>query len=195
MMMTPHAPLVKMALTLAALTILSACGGETLRYSVPAAPVTEKKIAIAYRSVELLAVSLPAYAASEQIHVRGEGGALLASSELLWSDDPSRAVTLELGRYLSQMTGARVAPEPWPFADRASVRVDVRVEEMLADGDTLFLMSGQYFVAPDTGGRDRSGLFSISAPIATGGGAAAIAAARGEVVRDLARKIARDGLR
>ncbi|OWU86389.1 hypothetical protein ATO6_06110 [Oceanicola sp. 22II-s10i] len=176
------------------LAILSACGGKSELYSVPAAPVETSRIGISFRSVEVRQVSLPTYAAGDEIHVRGKGGAL-TSSGMLWSDEPARAVSLELARYLSQMTGARVAPEPWPFVDRAAATVDVRVEEMFADGETLFLMSGQYFVAPDNGGRDRSGLFSLSAPITPGGGAAAIAAARGEVVRDLARLIAQKGLR
>ncbi|MDF1856020.1 ABC-type transport auxiliary lipoprotein family protein [Pseudooceanicola sp.] len=179
-----------------ALSLLTACSGESSQlYSVPPAVVSGEKMRISYRSVELVEVSLPAYAASEEIHRRGNDGALTAQGGLLWSDAPARAVTLELARYLAQMTSARVAPEPWPFADRAAVRVDVRVEEMFADGDMLFRMSGQYFVAPDAGGRDRSGLFSLSAPIAPGGGVAAVAAARGEVVRDLARDIAKDGLR
>jgi len=143
----------------------------------------------------VLQVSLPSYAASDEIYVRGADGALTSSSGLLWSDDPSRAVTLELSRYLALTTGAQVAPEPWPFADRASARVDVRVEEMYAEGETRFVMAGQFFAAPENGGRDRSGLFALSAPIAGGGGTAAIAAARGQVVRDLAAEIARKGLR
>lgn len=179
---------------LAALGILAGCGSDALRYSVPPAPVASERIGIAYRSVEVLEVSLPTYAASEEIYVRGADGALTSSSDLLWSDDPARAVTLELTRYLAQTTGAQVAPEPWPFSDRAAARVDVRVEDMYAAG-TSFIMTGQFFAAPESGGRDRSGLFSLSAPIAEDGGAAAIAAARGQVVRDLASEIARRGLR
>ncbi len=180
---------------LAATTVLPACGGAIQRYSIPPAEVEEARIPVAYRTVEVREVSLPAYAASEEIHVRGKGGALMPQGDLLWSDDPARAVTLELSRYLAQMTAAQVAPEPWPFADRAAALVDVRVSEMFADGDAVFWMSGQYFVAPEAGGRGRSGLFSLSAPIGPPGGPAAIAAARGEVVRDLARLVAREGLR
>jgi uncharacterized lipoprotein YmbA len=157
--------------------------------------VAAERVGISYRTVEVLQVSLPTYAASEEIYVRGADGALTSSSDLLWADEPSRAVTLELTRYLSQITGAQVAPEPWPFADRAGARVDVRVEDMYAAADGRFIMTGQYFAAPEAEGRDRSGLFSLSAPIAGEGGVAAIAAARGQVVRDLAAEIARRGLR
>lgn len=178
-----------------AVAVLAGCGGAAQRFTVPPAAVPLQNVTIAYRSVELLEVSLPTYAASDEIHIRGDDGAVSSSSDTLWADQPARSVTLELSRYLAQMTGARVAPEPWPFADRAAVRVDVRVEEMLAEGNGTFLMTGQYFVAPELGGRDRSGLFSLSAPIVAEGGAAAIAAARGQVVRQLAEEIARKGLR
>ena len=178
-----------------ALSMLSACGGTAELYSVPPAQVTPDSMRISYSSVEVRQVSLPSYAASEEIHVRGADGSLSASSSLLWSDDPTRSVTLELSRYLAQLTGAQVAAEPWPFYDPAQAKVEVRVEEMLADSTGVFLISGQYFVAPDSGRRDRSGLFTLTAPIQGDGGSLAIAAARGVVVRDLAMKIARDGLR
>ena len=178
----------------AALALLAGCGDNALRYSVPAVPVTQERVGIAYNSVEVLAVSLPSYAAAEEIYIRGADGALTSSTDLLWSDDPSRAVTLELTRYLGQITGARVAPEPWPFAERAAARLDVRVEEMYAEPGR-FVMTGQFFGAPEDGGRDRAGLFSLAAPIPEGGGAAASAAARAQVMRDLAADIARRALR
>lgn len=182
-------------ISLAALTALAACSATPDRFAVPAAPVEARSERISYRSVEVRQVSLPTYAASEEIYVRSPEGAL-ASSGLLWADEPTRAVTQELARYLTQLTGAQVAAEPWPFYEPAQARVEVRVEEMLAEGDQVFVMSGQYFVAPESSGRrDRSGLFRLSAPIGADGGALAIAAARGEVVRDLARTIAREALR
>lgn len=181
---------------LATAGLLAGCGEAPLRYSVPVAPATQERVGIAYRSVEVRDVSLPTYAAAEEIYIRDAAGALaVAEGGLMWSDDPARSVTLELARHLAQITSAKVASEPWPFVDRAAAVVDVRIEEMYAEGITRFVMSGQYFVAPDEGGRDRAGLFTLAAPIAPGGGAAAIAAARGQVVRDLAAEIARRGLR
>jgi len=189
--MTRHA-----LLLCATLLAAAGCGGpDPLRFSVPAAPAAGERVAIRYGTVEIREVSLPAYAASEEIYVRGPDGALAASPELLWSDEPSRAMSLEMARYLAQITGAQVASEPWPFNDRAQAVVEIRVEEMLADAAGLFQLSGQYFVAPDASGGGRSGLFSLSAAYAPEGGAPAIAAARGQAVRDLAALIAREGLR
>jgi hypothetical protein len=103
-------------------------------------------------------------------------------------------VTQELSRQLAALTGARVASEPWPFADPAQVRLEVRVEEMVAGADGRFRLKGQYFAASRSGGRDRAGGFAVSAPIAPDSGARGVAAARALAVRDLARLIARQGL-
>ncbi|KGM49446.1 PqiC family protein [Pseudooceanicola atlanticus] len=185
--------------TLLALTLslLAACGGGTIeRYAVPASSQTADlpRISSRYGSIELREVSLPSYASSEEIAKRGETGAITSESSLLWADQPSRGMTLELARLLGLMTRAQVAAEPWPFLDRAAALVDIRVEQMLADADGTFRLSGQYYVAPDSGVGGRSGLFDLSAPI-VGEGASAIAAARGQVVRSLAEEIARRGLR
>ncbi len=174
--------------------LLAGCGGEVLRYPVPDAPAPARQ-SIAYRSVEVREVSLPLYAASEEIAVQGEGGAITTDSDLLWADNPSRAITLELARHLTQISGARVAPEPWPFGGYPQAVLDVRVEELLALSSGALRLKGQYFVAPDASDGGRAGLFDVSAPVPAPGGAAAIAAARAQAVRDLAALIAREGLR
>lgn len=179
-----------------ALLFLAACSGgdSAVRYAVPEAEVAVRA-RISYASVEVIEVSLPTYASLEEIFVGTADGGLQSSTSLLWADDPTRAVTLELARSLAAITGARVAPEPWPFQEPAAARVDVRVEEMVAMADGVFRLKGQYFVAPrDIDRRERSGAFALVAPWNTEGGAAAIAAARGAVVRDLALQIAKEGL-
>lgn len=184
----------KPAFALTFVAALAACGGTVERFAVPAPVETAvPRITSRYGTIEVRQVSLPTYAASEEIASRGQGGAITSDKSLLWADEPARAITLELARVLSVMTRAQVAAEPWPFLDRAAALVDVRVEEMVADADGAFRLSGQYYVAPDSGIGGRSGLFEISAPI-LGEGAGAIAAARGVAVRDLAEQIARNGL-
>ncbi|MFX0545971.1 PqiC family protein [Roseovarius sp. S1116L3] len=178
---------------LAALATLAGCGGTEERVAVPRADAGATQ-RISYGSVSLREVSLPTYAASEEIWVSGPEGKIVAGDGLLWADDPGRAITLELTRYLAQITGARVASEPWPFLDRPDAEVELRIEEMLAYADGTFRMSGQYFVAPDNG-RDRARLFSLAVPITGEFSAGDIAAARGAVMRQLAREIAANGLR
>lgn len=187
----------KTALRLAlipALAALAACSAPE-RYVVPQTPVEGARVPIRYGTVAIREVSLPTYAASEEIQSRGANGAVTSSGSVLWADDPARAITQDVARYLTEITGAQVAAEPWPFFDRAQATVEIRVSDMLAEADGSFRLTGQYFVAPDAGGRGRAAAFALAAPVAPDGGPAAIAAARGQTVRDLALMIARNGLR
>jgi hypothetical protein len=191
--------------------VLSACGQGPLRLTVPEAQ-TGERIASSFPTVEVLDVSLPEYAADDRIFVQAQGGALQPVGGAIWADDPARAVTLELTDALADLTGARVAPEPWPFLDPPSAQVDVRVAEIVADASGAFLLRGRYYVAagefeipldqqeedgPATrrAGPDRSGEFRIAVALPPDAGAAAIALARAQATALLARQIAADGLR
>ena len=176
-----------------ALLVLAGCSGPEPRIAAPITTVAEK-VSIRYGSVELLDVSLPAYAADEALTV-ADAGLISVSDDILWDDDPTRAVTLTLARHLTEITGARVASEPWPFDSFPDVRVDVRVEQLLPTDAGLYIMAGQYFVAPQDGrGRDRASLFSLQAPLSDAT-PAAIAASRAALIAELALLIAREGLR
>lgn len=177
-----------------AVVMLAGCAEAPIRYTVPS-PIVGETIRIAYRSVEVRDVSLPTYAASDEIHVEGEDGALQSSTSVLWADNPERAVSLALARNLAEVTKAKVANEPWPFESFAQARVEVRIEQMLASKLGVFRLQGQYFVSGSDDARERSGLFELSRPYDFEAGPRAIAAARGEVILELAREIARSGLR
>lgn len=149
-----------------------------------------------YGSISVREVSLPTYAALEEIAYRDGAGAVTTSVDTLWADDPSRAITLELARNLARITKARVAPEPWPFQSIPDATVDVRVEEIVADGAGNFRLIGQYFIAPDgASGRESAVLFNLSVPYNVAAGAAAVPAARSAAVLELAKSIAGTGLR
>ena len=174
--------------------VLSACGGTPELYSVPS-PVVEKSVRIAFRSVEVRDVSLPTYAAADEIAVQDASGKLVTDSGTLWADSPERAVALALAGNLARLSGARVASEPWPFEAFPDARLDVRFESLLAGADGQFRARGQYFVGVTDGRRERSGLFDLSVPFDQAGGPQAIATARGQLILDLSRFIARNGLR
>jgi uncharacterized lipoprotein YmbA len=171
---------------------LSACSTPTTFVQVPPAPVTER-VNIAFPSVEVRAVSLPTYAASEEIYGQGADGVLASATSARWADVPERAITLELSRNLAELTGARVAPEPWPFDARPAATVDVRFEDLLAGSNGVFRTSGQYFVSSESG-RERSGLFRLDVPYDVAAGPDAIAQARARAILDLATLIARKAL-
>ncbi len=173
---------------------LAACGGPSNRYATEPVQVTQTQ-RISFRAVEVREVSLPAYAAADEISVQTADGRLVSDGSVLWADTPDRAVALEISRNLTQITGARVASQPWPFEAFPDARLDVRFEKLVAQEDGRFRASGQYFVAVADGGRERSGLFDLTVPFDPMGGPAAIAVARAQIVLDLSSFIARDGLR
>lgn len=175
--------------------LLAGCGGEAARFAVSTPPVTET-LGIGFAAVEVRDVSLPTYAAADEIHLQAEDGTLTSSSGVLWADAPERAVALEISQNLARLSGRRVASEPWPFEAFPDARLEVRFAELVAITTGTFRASGQYFVAVEEGvGRERSGLFDLSVPFDPDGGPTAIAAARGQLILDLSRFLATKGLR
>lgn len=185
--------LLKPAFVLLLPLILMACGSPE-RFAV-STPEISQKTSIAFASVEVKDVSLPSYAASDEISLRNAEGTLISSSDVLWADAPDRAIALELSRNLSRLTGRRIASEPWPFEAFPDARLEIRFAELVATTAGSFETSGQYFVAVSDGRRERSGLFDLSVQFDPKGGPNAIAGARGQLILDLAQYIARNGLK
>lgn len=181
------------SILIVALGVLAACGAPPERFAAPLAPAGAR-IDVAVRSLEVRLVSLPAYARDEEIWIETAAGTLTADARRLWADDPARGLTQDLARQLAAMTGARVAAEPWPFADLPAARLEVRLDSFVAGVDGRFRIAGQYIVASESGARDRAAPFEVSAPIAPESGVPGIAVARAQATRDLARLIAREGL-
>lgn len=178
--------------TCALISVLAACGSPD-RYAVAIPPVTET-IRIAFASVEVRDVSLPSYAAADEIHIRKSNGTLTSSSDQLWADAPERAIALELSESLSRLTNRRIASEPWPFEAYPDARLELRFSELLATDAGQFRATGQYFVGVAGGGRERSGLFDHSVTFDPQSGPSAIAAARGQLILKIAEYVAKNGL-
>ena len=175
--------------------LLVGCGAEPALVTSPRLAATER-VPIAYRSVAVLEISLPTYAASDELAVATPEGGLAPSSDVLWADAPERAVTLAFTRALGEVTGARIAPVPWPFLCTPDATVDIRVEELLADGKGMLRFAGQYFVAPDAEGRrEVARRFALDVPYNPANGLSAVAVARSQAVQQLAVNVARGGLR
>ena len=175
------------------LLVLTACSGGPTRVALPRVEVGER-IPSRFASIEVREVTLPLYAAQEEIAFAREGGAIETQSGLLWADDPTRAVTLELTRGVGQVTGATVASEPWPFDEAADAILDVRVEDMVVQANGEFRLTGQAYVAP-RGERGRSQFFAVRVPLDSAAELGGIAQARASAVGELARGLARTALR
>lgn len=181
------------ALIVGLILTLAACSNAE-RFAVRPPEVTEQ-VRISFGAVEVRDVSLPSYAAADEISTQAEDGTLISSKSVLWADAPERAVALELSQNLARMTGRRVASEPWPFESFPDARLEIRFSELVASAAGEFRTSGQYFVGVRDGGRERSGLFDLKVAFDPKGGPNAIAAARGQLILDLATYIAKNGLK
>lgn len=177
--------------TLLTLAVLAAtgCADNSARFLIDP-PGAGSAMRARVATVELRNVSLPGYASALEIAQQQQDGALRNVPKSVWADDPVRGVTMALARSLDQASTATVATEPWPLEEPAQAQVDVRVERMLARADGVFAFAGQYAVAsPDGAIRERLTRFDIAVPMPAAD-PAAIAAASGKAISELAGQIA-----
>ena len=183
--------LMKSIAAAATLALLTACGMPASVVVQP--PAIKETVRIGFKSVEVKDVSLPSYAAADEIAQRAPDGTLI-TSKVLWADAPERAISLELSRNLARLTKRRVASEPWPFEEDAAATLDVRFTDLVAGTDGTYRATGQYFVGVYEA-RERSGSFDLTVAYDPKAGPAAIAKARGQLIVDLAKYLAVKGLR
>ncbi len=175
------APVLALALTLAG------CGKDS-QFLVEATP-PPREVGLRVGSLELREVSLPAYATAADILLEEPGGALRPIRKAVWADGSAKGVTAEMARSLDLRTTAEVAAEPWPLAEPADARLEVRIERIVARADGTFQLAGQYALAsPDGRVREFIDRFDIRVPVA-GDGPAAIATANGVAVGQLSDAI------
>ena len=179
-------PLIFVGLT----ALLAACSGNASRLDMSQVQ-SELTLRAAVGSAMVRTVSLPTYAAAEELSIETPEGLIESNAGILWADDPSRAVTLMLARNLGDILNAKIGPGPWPFAGLPDVSIDVRVTRMIAGADGIFDLEGQYFVGGDgidfTNSTNR---FAVQAPI-TVSGTTGIADAQARALLTLSEQIAR----
>lgn len=173
-------------LALPLIAALAACA-DAPRYVLDTAP-TAASVRLRVASVELREVVVPTYAEDSKILAEGaDGGLKPVKGE--WADATARGVTSELARALDLRTSASIAAEPWPLSQPADVRLEVRIERLVARADGRFQLAGQYAVAaPDGQIRDFLDRFDIMVPLA-GHSPAEIAQAYGTALGDLGGRI------
>ena len=128
-----------------ALAALAACAGPANRLDM--SPVqSDLSLRAQVGTIMLRDVSLPTYAAADEIAREIAPGIIGTDAEILWADEPERAVTLAMTRHLDEILNATVGPDPWPFVGLPDVAVEVRVAQMLAGADGVFL---EFHTEPD----------------------------------------------
>ncbi|TKW66797.1 MAG: hypothetical protein DI616_09930 [Paracoccus denitrificans] len=147
---------------------LAACGNGTgTAHYIIDPPTSTQRSGDQLGATELKDVSLPDYAAADEIAWQGADGAVRSSTKILWADTPERAFTITLAAEISEISGGSVVPEPWPFPSPPQHRLDVRVEQALASNDGYFHLKGRYFVSAEGAGAGshHTRVFDISVPV------------------------------
>lgn len=196
-----------LAAALAALMV-TGCGETGPQYLLES-PSSDLRVRAAVGTLLVRTVSLPSYAADEQIAYQDTDGAVRTRDVGLWADQPERATTLNISRQLNAMTSAKVAPEPWPLPEPPQGVVDIRVETFITTRENTFVLSGQYFIGSEIPDPiqpsdpdkslielpaplpDKARVFDIVIPMpdqATG----SIATAQAAALKGLSEQIARD---
>ncbi|MEM7695229.1 MAG: PqiC family protein [Pseudomonadota bacterium] len=131
--------------------LLAGCvGSEAPKYTV--APVDigpPASIHTSAKTILIAKVSLPSYAKETKIVVKDNTGALVGLPEADWGDDPERAMAYALVRHLTDISGRRVAVDPWPLDGLPDAEIRVRVEEMVVETGGNLRLSGQFAVRRD----------------------------------------------
>ena len=184
----------KKIISVICLALLAACSGPLER--LPFAPqASALQLRPLVGSAIVRTVSLPAYAAAEEVATELPSGLIASNEDILWADLPERAVTLILTETLTDILGVDVGPDPWPFVGLPDVAIDVRVARMLAGADGVFRLSGQFYVGGDgINYPNTTTAFDITAPMrdqSLGSVSAAQSVALTELAETIARRIGR----
>lgn len=178
-------------IALVCVTVLGACSNpmKTGRYLLDP-PAAGERLPDRLGTVELKDVSLPDYAAGDEIAWQSKDGAVRIDSKSLWADKPGRAFTIALASTISSISGATVIAEPWPLAEQPRRRLQVTVEKALAEANGTYRLRGRYFISDEAaGGSNQARSFDIVVPL-TSDAPEAIARAQSQAITQLARQIA-----
>lgn len=170
---------------------LSACSQPPPAQFLLDVPNSSMRLRPLVGSIEVRTLSLPRYATADGLTRQQDDAALITDPNQVWADNPERAATLAIVRNLGEITSARVAAEPWPFAEPPAAMVSVTVETFVATASGTVRLQGGYAIAPVASGlADRGGRFDISVAI-PGEGAQALTNAHGQALLELSETIAR----
>jgi hypothetical protein len=177
--------------------LFTLCAAGLLACSAPANRLdmvqlkSELSLTTAFETLMVRTVSLPAYAAAEELAIQSAEGLILSDTDVIWADAPERAVTLRIAQHLNQILSATAGPDPWPFVALPDIAVDIRVSEMLTHADGHFHLQGQYFVGGDGIDYPNSAKSFDIAQAMSGQTLRDVAAAQSAALLTLAEQIAR----
>ena len=90
--------------------LAAACSGTLTRIDTPQLQSGLSLNAFVGSAV-VQTVSLPSYASAEELSVESAPGVITTTDDLLWADEPERAMTLMVARQLDDILTATVGPD------------------------------------------------------------------------------------
>lgn len=146
--------------------------------------------AVALPTIGLREIALPLYARRPQIASQEAGGAVSASDDHRWADDPPRAATRLIARRLTAIGGGAVFQEPWPLSASPDTIVAIEVDRFIGALGGDVVLEGVVLVT-DAKGRKRPATLPFLIQSATqGDDHAALADAYGAALAALAEQLA-----
>lgn len=155
----------------AALFVLAACSAapEQRQYlleapaNAAAAPLTPPA---GMTALGLREIAFPLYARRAQIASRGPDGAITATDDFRWAEEPSRAATRLVARILADRLSAPTFVEPWPQGAAPNIVATIEVDRFIGALDGEVVLEGQVTTAEaGRGGERRTTRFALTQPV------------------------------
>ena len=112
-------------------------------------------------------IAFPLYARRAQIAARGPDGAITASDDFRWAEEPARAATRLVARILAERLSTPTYVEPWPQGARPNFVATIEVDRFIGSLDGEVVLEGQATISA-LGQNDerRTVRFAFTEPVA-----------------------------
>lgn len=111
-------------------------------------------------------IALPLYARRAQIAARGADGAITATDDFRWAEEPARAATRLVARILAERLSKPTYVEPWPQGARPDVIATIEVDRFIGSLGGDVVLQGQATISGTRQGVERrTTRFSLTEPV------------------------------
>lgn len=153
---------------LALLTAACAAAPEQRQYllegpTTPTAPLTSPA---ELKALGLREIAFPLYARRAQIASRGADGAITATDDFRWAEEPARAATRLVARILAERLSKPTYVEPWPQGATPNAIATIEVDRFIGSLGGEVVLEGQATVSASArGGERRTTRFRLTEPV------------------------------
>lgn len=152
----------------ALLTAACASAPEQRQYllDAPTAATTPLSAPKELTALGLREIAFPLYARRAQIASRGVDGAITATDDFRWAEEPARASTRLVARILAERLSKPTYVEPWPQGATPDVIATIEVDRFIGSLGGEVVLEGQATVAtPGHNVERRTTRFALTEPV------------------------------